>query len=764
MDPSSLGRGAPWFLDGKATLGIAATLALLIIACVAFPLMLNRLDTIAARVEHTHAVVQAADDLRSALQDAEAAQRGFLLSGELADFDAYRRSVPRAHHAEQTLKSLAADDPAQRERVEALKPVLTQWLAILRNAVEEPDGRVKPAAERPARDDGKPVLDALRSRLSVIRDDELVILSQWSRSAETASRWLGLTATLASLLAVAAAVSAILVINRSAGHRVRAEEALRRREESDRVREQEAMRRSHHQLKQALVESEQARHIADELIRGVLHAAPVALVVLDLDRRVRLWNPAAERVFDWTEAEVLGQPYPLILPDKEAEFHDLMDRIVRGASLVAVQTQRRDRHGKSIDVSVSSAALRAPDGAVNGVLIVLADVTERVALEAEVRRAQKLEAVGRLAGGIAHDFNNLLTVINGCCDLMRLRRGADDPEQQLLESVHGAGERAAALTRQLLAFGGNQLRQPRVLDVNAIVADLVKLLGRLIGADIELQLVLDPAPLLVHADQAQVEQVIMNLALNARDAMPQGGRLGIRTNCVDLDQNASVSHPQLRPGPYAVLTIEDNGTGMDEAAQAHLFEPFFTTKGPGKGTGLGLATVYAAVQQSGGAIEVRTASNEGTTVRVFIPRVEHRPGETASAPAGAAAPSSGEIVLVVEDEPLVRRLVCDILQRLGYTTLQAGDGMAALQVAADYAGPIHLLVTDVVMPRMSGRALADHLCALRPALKVLYLSGYIDDAIVRNGMPPGATFLQKPFMPDALATKVRATLIATAPQ
>ncbi len=297
-----------------------------------------------------------------------------------------------------------------------------------------------------------------------------------------------------------------------------------------------------------------------------------------------------------------------------------------------------------------------------------------------------------------------------------------------------------------------------MLDLNVIAADLLKLLGRLIGEDITLELALDPASAPVRGDQAQMEQVIMNLALNARDAMPQGGRLEISTRHVELSGTFAAAHLEVRAGPYILLRVRDTGIGMDAAVRAHLFEPFFTTKGPGKGTGLGLATVYAVVKEAGGAIDVVSAAGQGTTVHVYLPQAAEPAGP--APPRSLPAPGGAETVLVVEDEPRRARLLGDTLRSRGYVVLEASNGLEALRVAAGHDGPIHLLVTDVVMPHLSGRALAEHLAALRPALKVLYLSGYTDDAIMRHGVHEGSAFLQKPFTPDALAQQVRAVLAA----
>jgi PAS domain S-box-containing protein len=730
-----------------ATAGIIITLGLLAVAGVAALLSLHQVGATARHVEHTQVVVHTVDSLYTALLDAEADQRGFLLSGEQAYRVGCQAALHRAEDAAIALRRLTLDEADQQQRVTKLEPLLDQRLALLREAVNQPNDRVHPAAERPFKDENKPVLDEVRSLLTGLRDDELVRLAEWSHRSETAISRLALATTLASTLGVIAAAGAVVLLQRSAARRFAAEEALRRREEADR----------HRELSEALVASETARQRTDELMRGVLYAAPVAFVALDRTGRVQLWNPAAERAFGWTTAEVLGQPDPLVPPSNQPEFQALFARALGGAAVVDVETQRQSKDGRLLTVNIAAAPLRGPDGDVVGALFVLGDATERKALEAEVRRAQKLEAVGRLAGGVAHDFNNLLTVINSCCDLLRLQRAPGDPQLELLDAVHSAGERAAALTRQLLAFGRRQILQPRVLDVNAVVAEMVKLLGRLIGEDITLDVALDARPLRVSGDHGQLEQVVMNLALNARDAMPHGGRLEIRTERVDLGETFAATHLEVPPGPYALLAVNDTGSGMDETVRAHVFEPFFTTKGPGKGTGLGLATVYAVVKQAGGAIDVVSTPGVGTAVRVYLPRID-----TASPPAPmpnqGPTPGGAETVLVVEDETGVRQLVSEVLRSRGYSVLQASNGIEALRVASAHVGPIHLLVTDVVMPHLSGRALAEHLSALRPALKVLYLSGHTDDTVVRYGVHENAAFLQKPFAPDDLARAVRAVL------
>ena len=387
------------------------------------------------------------------------------------------------------------------------------------------------------------------------------------------------------------------------------------------------------------------------------------------------------------------------------------------------------------------------------------DITERRKLEEQYRQAQKMEAVGQLAGGVAHDFNNLLTIITGYGEIVLSSLRPNDPAHQMIAEIKRAGERAATLTRQLLIFSRQQVLEPKILDMNAIVSDTEKMLGRLIGEDVRLTCVLHPALDRVKADTGHVEQVIVNLVVNARDAMPQGGRLTVETSNVELDETYAQLHPEVKPGRYVLLAVTDTGCGMDEATKARIFEPFFTTKEPGKGTGLGLATVFGIVKQSGGHIGVYSEVGRGTAFKIYLPSVEARRPSGNSHPGLRPNPKGNETILVVEDEDAVRALTRHGLTMLGYTVLEASRGEDAIRIARQHQGPIQLVVTDVVMPGMGGRQLVERLGRLRPGIKVLYLSGYTDDAVVRHGVLQADTaFLQKPFTPTALAQKVRLVL------
>ncbi len=427
------------------------------------------------------------------------------------------------------------------------------------------------------------------------------------------------------------------------------------------------------------------------------------------------------------------------------------------------ETALQGRAGEVVPASLVILAHRSSDGALEFLSMIARDVRERRRFEQHLRQAQKMEAIGRLAGGVAHDFNNLLTVINGYSEFLLGRLPPGDPARDALREIHKAGGRAATLTRQLLAFSRRQILAPVVLDLNAIITGLEKVLRSLIGEDIDFRTHLAPDLGRVRADPGQVEQVLVALALTARDAMPRGGELVLETRSIDLDNDHARAHPEARPGAYALILVRDTGYGMDAETRAHLFEPFFTTKEVGQGSGLGLAMVYGTVTQSGGHIEVHSEPGRGTTFAIYLPRLPELAPAIESGSGVRRLPQGRETVLLVEDEDGVRMLARLVLQTNGYTVLEARNGREALALAEGDPRRIDLLVTDVVMPQMSGREVADRLQALRPGLRVLFISGYADDAIVHHGvLESGLSFLQKPFTPAALARKIREILDAPA--
>jgi PAS domain S-box-containing protein len=426
---------------------------------------------------------------------------------------------------------------------------------------------------------------------------------------------------------------------------------------------------------------------------------------------------------------------------------------------------RHFQSGSLIDVEITAFQVRDEHNAPINIATVTRDITEKrraaaekAALEGQLFQAQKMESVGRLAGGVAHDFNNLLTVINGYSQLLLSNLHPTDPLVNSLREIYKAGERAAGLTRQLLAFSRKQVLEPRMLDVNLVLESMRPLLERLVGEDVAVRVAPEARNATVYGDPHQLQQVIMNLAVNARDAMPKGGKLLLQTANVVWDQRSVQSHPEERPGAFVMLAVTDNGSGMDDETRQRIFEPFFTTKPVGEGTGLGLSTVQGIVAQSGGYINVNSAPGLGTTFKIYLPARSEAVPDT-RAPVAAPVLGGSETILVVEDQAEVRRFAVKVLQSYGYRVLAADGAVAALEYCRQESGPVHLLLTDVVMPLLSGRDLARQLSKLRPGIKVLFMSGYIDPAVAgRNVLDEGARFIGKPFTPEALAAKVRGAL------
>jgi PAS domain S-box-containing protein len=492
-----------------------------------------------------------------------------------------------------------------------------------------------------------------------------------------------------------------------------------------------------------------------------------AVYVHDMEGRFVDANPAALSLLGYSREEIGGLTFEDILdPNDLAVARATTEEITQAGSQKAPTIYRLIRKdGSRVEVETVAVALER-DGLPRLIQGVARDLTPRreaekelAATQEQLRQSQKLEAIGRLAGGIAHDFNNMLGAIIGYSDVILRDLRNEDPIARDIEQIKKAADRAAALTKQLLAFSRKQVLEPRVINLNSVVTGIEKMLRRLIGEDIGFSTGLAQGLWHVRADPGQIEQVIMNLAVNARDAMPAGGQLTIETVNVELDEQYARNHVAVTPGPHVMLAVSDTGCGMDEKIRARLFEPFFTTKEQGKGTGLGLSTVYGIVKQSGGNIWVYSEPGKGTTFKVYFPRVR---ADTEAIPAKQPErePHRGtETVLVAEDEEVLRRLVSRILSILGYEVLEASNGGEALIACQKHKGPIHLLVTDVVMPGMSGRELSRRLTETRPDLKVLYTSGYTDNAIVHHGvLDPGTAFIQKPFSASGLAAKVREML------
>ncbi|HUA59602.1 MAG TPA: PAS domain S-box protein [Verrucomicrobiae bacterium] len=500
-------------------------------------------------------------------------------------------------------------------------------------------------------------------------------------------------------------------------------------------------------------------HKSEKLLSALLESASQAIISIDRTGCIVLVNGRAEQMFGYPRGEMLGSRIELLLPESKRATHSrerdgFFSRPHIRPMGIGLDLSGRRKDGSEFPVEVSLSYVQNEEGGY--AIAFVSDISQRKRLEEQLLHAQKMEAVGRLAGGVAHDFNNMLTVISGYNRMMLDELSALDPLRGYAEEVLKAADRAAALTNQLLAFSRRQVMQPRVVNVNTILGQTEKMLQRLIGEDISLALSLAPNTGNVRADPGHIEQAIVNLAVNARDAMPMGGRLSIETGNVTLDEDYARTHMGVTPGDFVMIAVSDSGHGMDAETRRRIFEPFFTTKAKGKGTGLGLATVYGIIKQTGGDIWVYSEPGRGTTFKLYFPRVSEPVSDSLEAETEYSRKAGSETILVVEDERAVRDLTVRILKQLGYQVLTASSGAEALELSHAHPGHIDLLLTDVVMPNMSGRQLADALLLLRPQTKVLFLSGYTENTVVHHGvLEPGVDFLPKPFSRENLARKLR---------
>ncbi|MDQ3256242.1 MAG: DUF4118 domain-containing protein [Acidobacteriota bacterium] len=525
-----------------------------------------------------------------------------------------------------------------------------------------------------------------------------------------------------------------------------------------------AQKKAEEDLRTERERAEAALRHSERYYRSLIEHSSDVITVLDADGRVLYKSPSIRHWRGFEPSELIGQQVrDFVHADDLAAFEEgFAFNLSQPGVPIKFECRLRHKDGSWRHVEGTSVNLLT-DPAIGGIIINTRDTTERKQIEAalreseeRLRHAQRMEAAGQLAGGIAHDFNNLLTVINGYSELLLHRPVIDERAREKVSQIHKAGVRAAALTRQLLAFSRKQMLQPKLLDVNALVSDLHTLLRRLIGEHITVVLVLDASAGFIKADPGQIEQVIINLVINARDAMPDGGTLTIATGNVVFDEASADDEEAVPLGDYVTLIVSDTGVGMTVEVKRLAFEPFFTTKEFGKGTGLGLSTVYGIVTQSGGNIRVKSKQDVGTTIRIYLLRVDEPYVPTATPSPPHAAPRGAETILLVEDEQGVRVMAREILEASGYRVIVAGHGEQALEISEKHKGTIHLLVTDIVMPQMGGRQLAERLLAARPGLKVLYISGYTDDMIVhRDVHVADIAYLPKPFTPGDLKTKVR---------
>jgi len=505
-------------------------------------------------------------------------------------------------------------------------------------------------------------------------------------------------------------------------------------------------------------QSEEALRRGEEHLQAILHSMPDGVIVLNERGLVTLFNPAAEKIFQRKASQVLDRSLDeLFAPADQPRYREYLARQAGAAQAGVIEVSALQPGGSLLPIDVAVSEI--PRGQTRLSIVVARDISERKKLEEQYRQAQKMEAVGRLAGGIAHDFNNLMQAILGYINLLDRRLPLGDPNHEAVEQIQKSLAHANSLTRQLLAFSRKQVLKPKLLPLNTAVSDMNHLLQRVLGETIQLKMKLAAPVPWIRADPGQMEHLILNLAINARDAMPQGGTLDIETRNADFREETTLASGRLAAGPYAVLRISDTGCGMTPEVQAHLFEPFFTTKESGKGTGLGLSNVYGVVKQSGGEITVTSQTGRGTTFEIYLPRFDGSVAEKESPQAAPARTRGTETVLLVEDEELVRLMLVEVLKAADYRVLDARHGADALELAERHQGPIDLLVTDMTMPGFSGSELARRLAVPRPNMRVLFISGYTDGEAAQMGkLSQPAQFLQKPFHPDAFLTKTRQIL------
>ena len=522
------------------------------------------------------------------------------------------------------------------------------------------------------------------------------------------------------------------------------------RDISDRKRIAEELRRANEELHQK--SAEQIGEYRSKLA-SIIDSSEDAILSKGLDGTITSWNKGAENIYGYTAEEVIGKHISFLTPgDRPDEIPEILRKVARGERIEHHQTVRVTKDGRRLDVSISVSPLRDSAGNITGASVIGRDVTAQMRAEGMLRQSQKMEAIGRLAGGVAHDFNNILGIIGACTEFLRDRIDSGAEPSVYIDNIRKAIERGTTLTRQLLTFSRTQAVRPQVLDLNDRLKDISKLLRPLLGDDIEVLIVSRSPSAVVEADPGQLDQVVVNLAVNARDAMPGGGKFILETGAVKLDEDFAEQHQSMAAGKYIVLAVSDTGHGMDQTTASRIFEPFFTTKEEGKGTGLGLATVYGIVKQSSGHILVYTEPGQGTTFKIYLPSADHKIGLKSAPEVETVSPKrQGTTILLVEDDEIMRSLTKQLLQEHGYTVFEANDGKTALECIESNPGPIDLLLTDVVMRRMSGPELAERLQTSNPALKVVYMSGYTGELMAnREVLKPGVTLIEKPFTRNAL--------------
>jgi PAS domain S-box-containing protein len=779
-------------LTAKGELVVSLPVVALLIVLAVFFLFQQQDKQAQSWVVHSFEVRSNIREALLELANAETGLRGYLLTKRDSDLATYRSARKRLPELVQAMHKLVADNLSETGRamnVQVLLGRVEQSMDSLYRQAQEA------GVNAPQLDVDRANLRALRGELAAMENEEDVLLHNRIATKERAQNRLEATIFGGGVLGLLGGLIGTLLFTTSIANRVTQVESdahkvaegipvtseitgtdeianlastlketsklLTTQTEELRAARADLERRVDLRTAELRTVNEDLRK-TNEVLQAVMQSSPLAIWALDREGSVMFWNPAAEHIFGWTEEEVVHRALPNIPEDQSEEHRQWLQRFLEGESLAGVERTRLRKDGSKIDVSIWTAPLRDARGSISGTIAIDSDITQRRVLEEQFRQSQKLEAIGRLAGGVAHDFNNLLTVIMGYVEMLILE-ASDRPDLvSYAEEVQYAATRASALTAQLLAFSRRQISQPKVLDLNEVVTHSMKLLHRVIGEDIEIATHLDRHLERVKLDPIHIDQVIMNLVVNARDAMGQGGRLTIETANVMLDENYTGRHLGVTPGPYAMLAISDTGSGMSDATKSRLFEPFFTTKEAGKGTGLGLSIVYGIVKQNGGEIMVYSELGKGTTFKIYLPMVQ-TPAELAAADQRAQQMRGNETVLVCEDEAGIRKLVIAMLMKQGYRVLEADKPQDAIGMLRDQNGTIHLLLTDIVMPQINGFELARMARELRVGVRVLYMSGYTDNHMNANWtVDPDTPFLHKPFTATTLAHKVREALATPA--
>ncbi len=681
--------------------------------------------------QHTDDVIITIKDLNLAVRNAETGQRGFLLTGRDDYLLPYHAAIERVTFLTGELQRLTADNPVEQARLQALSPLLQHKLEELAQTVQLRRSVGLDAALAVVLDDsGRIFMKRIEATLSSMADDESALLAQRLATADHRGWWVRRLMLGGMATALLALVWAAQMLNRAWAHTHR-------------------------------IEAEQ-RTVALQL-RASLDSLSQGVAVFGADHRLSNWNDCFRVLLDLPRAMVrAGTPYGAFdehLSGDGAPFLESEGQIRQGRLSPRESVVYERARGNGHQLELRRAPM--PDG---GFVLTVTDMTKRAQAEAVLREAQKMQAIGQLTGGIAHDFNNLLTIILGNLEMMRTRLDGDPALQARIDRAAGAAQRGATLTAQLLAFARKQPLAPAPIDLTAIVPELMPLMQRTLGAHIDVRYVETAGLWPAMADHAQLESAVLNLALNARDAMPDGGRLTIEVANKVLDEAYASAHHEVTPGDYAMLAVSDTGHGMSPEVAARVFEPFFTTKPDGKGTGLGLAMVFGFVKQSGGHVKIYSEPGHGTTVRLYLPRAVGAAPSRPRSSAPVELPRGNVTVLVVEDEPAVREIAVAILADVGYRVLEAADGEEGLRMFGAHAAEIALLLTDVVLPGpVRGRELAERVNAMRPEVKVLYMSGYTENSIVHHGrLDDGVQLIGKPFKRDELIRKVAATLGAAA--